>query len=28
VSIWRGVDDEREKHTTELNTIDPGERIH
>jgi hypothetical protein len=27
-SIWRGVDEERERHTTELNTIDPGERIH
>jgi hypothetical protein len=26
--IWQGVDAEREKHTTELNTIDPGERIH
>ena len=26
-SIWRGVDAERERHTTELETIDPGQRI-
>lgn len=27
-SIWRGVDEERENHTTELKTIDRGERTH
>jgi hypothetical protein len=26
-NIWRGIDEERERHTTELKTIDPGERI-